>query len=142
MTNDDEIDAAESLRENYLATRITIHLGQGKVFETSDQAPSNETWPFQQPYLCVITAWNPRSLKLEYLENTLLNDQLRRDLESRNIQFFDCTGSAVDRSWYEDGFAVLSLRLEDAVGLAQKYEQNAIFLVRDGVVRLIDCLDY
>ncbi|MGR5502386.1 DUF3293 domain-containing protein [Vibrio sp. DNB22_10_4] len=84
----------------------------------------------------VITAFNPRSRKLSDEENCIKN----RELEQNLADFHHVSVNVGDPSfeWVEASFAV-DISFSQACELAQKYEQNAIYWVENGVLFLVSC---
>jgi hypothetical protein len=84
----------------------------------------------------IITACNPRSRKLSDQENCIKNRELQRNL----AHFHYASVNVGDPSfeWVEASFAV-DISLSQACELAQKYEQNAIYWVENGVLSLVSC---
>ncbi|GAL37988.1 hypothetical protein JCM19240_2912 [Vibrio maritimus] len=84
----------------------------------------------------VITACNPRSRKLSDEENCIKNRELERNL----ADFCHVSVNVGDPSfeWVEASFAV-DIPFSQACELAQKYEQNAIYWVENGVLFLVSC---
>ncbi|MCF4173986.1 DUF3293 domain-containing protein [Vibrio sp. McD22-P3] len=84
----------------------------------------------------IITAWNPQSRKLSNELNCIKN----LDLEQR-LKIYDYQNVKVGNpsfSWVEDSFAV-EMTLTQGCELAQKYQQNAIYWVENGVLFLVSC---
>lgn len=84
----------------------------------------------------IITAWNPQSRKLSNELNRIKN----LDLEQR-LKIYDYQNVKVGNpsfSWVEDSFAV-EMTLAQGCELAQKYQQNAIYWVENGVLFLVSC---
>jgi hypothetical protein len=84
----------------------------------------------------VITACNPRSHQLSDEENCIKNRELERNL----VGFQHASVNVGDPSfeWVEASFAV-DISFSLACELAQKYEQNAIYWVENGVLFLVSC---
>lgn len=132
----------KSLRESYQDTVILITLSDGSIYITSHLTPSQTTWPFDSEAIYVITAWNPRSQRLDEEDNKERNRQLAGVFETRNIPKFHARGYAIDESWYEDGFAVSEISIEEIRILGAHFEQNAIFEVTQSGISVVDCLEY
>ena len=87
----------------------------------------------------VITAWNPYSQKLSFAENQARNLDLISDLLKFRIPFARVIGHSSTWDWVEEGFAIKDLEI--ALKLGKKYEQHAIFAIRNEEKRTISCLE-
>jgi hypothetical protein len=77
-----------------------------------------------------ITAWNPRSRPRPRSVNEADQRRLEADLRARAIDCLPHRGVAADPSWEsERGVLALDLSVEDALGLAEAYGQNAVVVV-------------
>ena len=74
----------------------------------------------------VITAHNPGRL-VSAEENARAQRDLEIMLESRRIPWLPAVGRSRDGSWRESSVAVLGLAREDAIEIAARFEQDAIF---------------
>ena len=76
---------------------------------------------------CFVTAWNPQSKLLSDEENKTRNDKLKESLIQSGYIYYDSLGIGDDGQWPpEESFLVIGIDLEDAKGLAKKWQQNAI----------------
>ncbi|SIO03955.1 DUF3293 domain-containing protein [Salinivibrio sp. ES.052] len=96
------------------------------------QAPSTGAF-------AILTAFNPRSQPLSEKENQLRNARLAEEMERLGTRYWPMNGGAPDGSWFEPGFAV-ALEQSDAVALAKKWEQNAIYWVEADTLWLLPAL--
>ncbi len=87
----------------------------------------------------VITAWNPFSQKLSFAENQTRNLNLISDLLEFEIPFARVIGHSSTWDWIEEGFAIKDLEI--ALMLGKKYEQHAIFAIRNEEKRTISCFE-
>ena len=133
---------SQSLRDSYEDTIVTITLRDGSIYKTSNLTPPQMAWPFESEKIYVITAWNPRSQRLDAKANKERNRRLAAIFESRNIPVFHAIGHAIDESWHEDGFAISEISIEEIKILGAYFEQNAIFEVTQSGISVIDCLRY
>lgn len=85
----------------------------------------------------VITAWNPRSLRLSDNENRQKNQHLQQYLIGYDWVEFLVGGE--DFCWYEESFAVC-MPLIEAKKLAMKFDQNAIYYVINDELTLHACV--
>ncbi len=87
---------------------------------------------------CVITAWNPNSIRCSIYKNKSANKALENDLLQYRYESI-LVGSR-DKMWAEESYAVVLSRL-DSTKLAKKYRQNAIYYVQNDRIYLIPCVD-
>ena len=87
----------------------------------------------------IITAWNPRSLRLSEDENRRNNRHLQQALIDYDL--IEIIVGNDDFSWYEESFAVV-MPVTKAVVLANQCAQNAFYYVQDGQLILQSCLDH
>jgi hypothetical protein len=73
-----------------------------------------------------ITAWNPNSQKQPLAFNKRANKDLEYKLKELEYPYWPAKGVALDGSWYEDSFLVLTIKKNYALELARIYRQNAI----------------
>lgn len=72
-----------------------------------------------------ITAWNPKSNRIEKETNIDLNKQLEKDLNC--YPFFTGYGISDSKDWEpEESFFILGITRHKAIQLAEKYDQNAV----------------
>ncbi|MFK5923388.1 MAG: DUF3293 domain-containing protein [Verrucomicrobiota bacterium] len=88
----------------------------------------------------VVTAHNPEGNTVDDIANQMANEQLRAELESLNFKNFHVTGGNSDFSHAEPGYGIVCTR-EEALRLARKFRQDAIFEVREGKVFLVSAKD-
>jgi hypothetical protein len=81
----------------------------------------------------IITAWNPRSVKLSDEENTKRNSELMADLSAIGCTFVKSKAHDPLNEWpFEEGFAVFGLTKSQIIELARKYEQFAVVYLESG----------
>ena len=74
-----------------------------------------------------ITACNPFSRFLDVQTNQRRHDQLRRELERRELGFLEGAGEHPSNGWPEEAsFLVLGISLDDASEIGRQFEQNGI----------------
>ena len=97
-------------------------------------------WPLAAP-VYLLTAYNPRGeeLPLEENENRLreLDAYLRADL----VAAVRTIGAAEDGSWMEPGFALLDVGEADALAIARRFEQAAIYAWSAERLEVVGALD-
>lgn len=75
----------------------------------------------------VLTAQNPRSRLTLSAENAERDRMLAHQLRAEGWTIHRATGRSPDRSWSEDGWAIVDAPLDRVLALARESEQNAIF---------------
>lgn len=89
----------------------------------------------------VLTAWNPQGIEAPLDANREANERLAAELAGLSLQVWPTVGTGHDGSWSEEGFSIVGLSLVEAIALAIRYDQRAIFEWNDepGGFRLIAC---
>ena len=85
------------------------------------------------PAYAIVTAWNPASRQLGMRRNTRRQRALWRAIAAvpRWQVMGPCRGSSLDESWQESSLLLASTRSE-AIRLAARFGQNAIYWVEQG----------
>lgn len=86
----------------------------------------------------IITVWNPLDVTISPEENAARSEEFRKELEAAQFAHFPVTGYDPMSSHLEEGFGVIC-DLETALAFGRKWEQLAIFRVKDGEVYLVSC---
>ena len=87
----------------------------------------------------IITACNPKSVQIETQRNCLKMQKMQRYFESTGREYFKIECGDENFVWLEPGFAV-SLAIADCKNLANLYQQNAIYEVKNGLLWLLPVL--
>jgi hypothetical protein len=97
-------------------------------------------WPLATP-VYLLTAYNPRGddLPLEENERRLaeLDDYLRKNL----VAAVRSLGASEDGSWMEPGFALIDVDEGQAIAIARRFEQAAIYAWSAGSLEVVGALD-
>ncbi len=88
----------------------------------------------------VVTACNPRGLRLSTDENAHRNRRLSAQLEAEQVVSLRADGVCADGSHRESGFA-LAIGQASAVRIATAYEQSAIFWFDGARFRILPVLE-
>lgn len=88
----------------------------------------------------IITAWNPMDRPTPLEANLAADEALRRLLRNRRIPHFRATGCSPDLSHREPGWACAMPR-QDAIELARRFDQRALWWIEDDRLLLVDCAD-
>ncbi len=93
------------------------------------------------PAYAIVTAWNPASRQLGMRRNTRRQRALLRSIAAvpRWQAMGPCRGSSQDESWQESSLLLASTRSE-AIRLAARFGQNAIYWVERGELWLLPVL--
>lgn len=133
---------APTLR-GYRATTYAVALPDGNMIGLRLDEPSPQADGFLREAgsrsLTCLNAWNPRSRHLPVTRNMAAHQRLRRDLASRGLIALPHLGVPDRHGWRpEPGFAVLDLKTEKAIALAERYGQfGVVQYQRGGVADLI-----
>lgn len=92
------------------------------------------------PTFFIITAHNPDGVNATPASNRAADESLATLLEDRNLPHFPVVGGSEDFSHAEPGYGIECGR-EEALELAHRFRQQAIFEVGDGQVTLISALE-
>jgi transcriptional regulator with XRE-family HTH domain len=118
-----------ALEQVYAATVIEIHWPDRptQIVEPQPEGVTEGEFPDGVDHIHVITAFNPQSRLVRRSENEERNRLLRADLNRAGLTYVEAVGRSPDSSWSEDSFAVLDADPDRLLGLARRYDQNAIF---------------
>ncbi|AEX20941.1 MULTISPECIES: DUF3293 domain-containing protein [Vibrio] len=86
----------------------------------------------------VITAWNPYSNLRSKEDNCIINQKLEKRL--KHVNYVPVTVGDRTFEWYEESFAA-EISIDDAITLANEFQQNAIYFVSHDDIYLIACGD-
>lgn len=86
----------------------------------------------------IITAWNPRSVRLAQSQNHQRNHDLKSDLD--HFRMFKLLVGNENFDWFEESYWV-DISLKGGLTLAEKYQQNAIYWVDKKQVFLVYSVD-
>lgn len=90
--------------------------------------------PVLFPEFAIITGYNPKGELLNFQENKKLNNLLQQQINQ--YEFIEITGSSPDLTHQEPSFAI-EVELNEAIRIAEKFEQNAIFWITRGEVFIV-----
>jgi hypothetical protein len=120
---------------NYVRTVVTAELDPG-VWSRLTGDDALERLPFEAP-VYVITACDPFGRTRSDDENRLANARLAADLTHLGAGFLRALGSSGDGAHAEPSFLVWGVTLDDVMGLAAAYEQEAVFELTNDTVSVI-----
>lgn len=139
----------DDIWEAFRRTRVRIRFPMTTVDirpDTDDPAPG---WypPEVTGPIHIVTAQNPMGIGADAGTNAAANERLAADLASHDeVIVWPATGYGggpigEEGTWSEAGFAVAGLTDREAIALAVRYEQRAIFTWRSepGGFRLVAC---
>lgn len=90
------------------------------------------------PTFVVVTACNPHGQQLSDSWNRRLTRALREDVVRLGVVWEPATGVSLDGTHREEG-VVLSLARNDAIELARKFGQTALFWFDGEAIHLVSC---
>jgi Protein of unknown function (DUF3293) len=130
MTGDEHSGLPRELESAYRRTNYRVSYGGDAIDvriggrnPTLDRVLDQEGWE----NWVIITAFNPRSVRLPLAENEERGRQLRNELVLRGLTFCRCQAIDPEGDWpAENGFLVPGLNIEAAAEIARRYDQNAI----------------
>lgn len=87
-----------------------------------------------------VTAWNPRSQKLNDAENAARHAQLLERVRKLGCVYFSGSGSADKENWSERSLLILGINQADALRLGNAFDQHAVVVgVVGGCAELLWC---
>jgi len=117
---------------DYLPTNVSVEVSGERVL-AFDYAEKN------QGVVHVMTAWKPPDVSRTPDENDSANKALRLEIEALGHVVVKARGSDPRSTYFEDSWAVLGLDEEEAVLLARKFEQAAIFRITRNRQTVLGC---
>lgn len=113
--------SAETFAEAYQAAIYKV----GDVAFVLSEKPTGLVL-FGRRKFAIITAHNPKSVRLHEQENQKRHVQLEQNLKELGLEYALSAGESPDGTWVEEGFTVFDLGFEAALELGRKYGQHAI----------------
>ena len=122
-------DVPGPLWEAYLRTQVRVDLAAERSIVVEQVLdPVTDRWPLTSDAGCVITACNPRSIQLSREENAMRTRQLHDELAYAGYRVLPATGfDPANPDWSEPGWLVEGISESEAMRVARKWEQNAVF---------------
>ena len=75
--------------------------------------------------LAIITACNPKGLKVDGAENKKAMDRLKEQLEEMELPYLAGYGRNRDGTWREESYCIMNISMEQSLELAHLHLQNA-----------------
>jgi Protein of unknown function (DUF3293) len=97
-------------------------------------------WPLAAP-VHLLTAYNPRGEDLPLEENERRLRKLSAYLKEELVAAVPSLGSSEDGSWREPGFALLDIGEQQALAIARRFEQAAIYAWGPERLEVVGALD-
>jgi hypothetical protein len=99
-------------------------------------------WP---PFLVApvhfLTAWDPDDERPGEAENRRRGIALEADLRDRGLSVWRTVGRDLESDHTEEGVAVVGMTETEAIALARRYRQNAIFSWTPTAWSVVSCVD-
>jgi hypothetical protein len=86
----------------------------------------------------IVTGCNPDGITVSAERNGFLTRELQLELEKAKARYWSVRGCSPDLRHCEAGFAV-EVDLRIAVALGRKFQQEAIYWIRNGQLFVVDC---
>lgn len=135
-----EREIPHDLRRAYEAAWIEVEIGGRFVFPPVSRGAPPALPSELRPGGFVITACNPRSVRLPEAENRARQDELAAELDRRRLRRIAAIGHD-GGEWREPSFAVVGAPREEVLELARRFSQNAVYEFGDGIWRVIAVTD-
>ena len=94
------------------------------------------SWPH---HFHIITACNPGEIVADEV-NSDADGRLREELDRTGGRCFRIIGCSPNLFHREEGWGVEGLTSDEAVAIARKFGQNALFEIKEGVLTVVGCL--
>jgi hypothetical protein len=88
----------------------------------------------------IVTAFNPCGKLCGKAQNHQHDQSLKEQLKQRHLPFFRVIGASRDLTHQEKSWGI-ECDEDTAIRLGQLYQQEAIYLVIDGILWLVSCQD-
>lgn len=130
--------AQADLLATYLDAIYAVDDGERSVYlEIGKNHASVLRAPVNGRVHALMTACNPRSVRLSHTDNSQRMEQLRARLRALDVDCSSALGSSPDGAWQEPSFYLRDVDIALVDALATEFEQNASVLVEgDGAVVL------
>jgi hypothetical protein len=125
----------------YLTAEVSIDAPGGTV-RVFPAPPLQASGQYPDPdgrAISVITAHNPGGVVAGAQENERAQRALEDELTQRGVPFWPAAGADPDWTHVEPSVAVLGMAEPDALALAARYGQEAIFVLTPASRKVIDC---
>ncbi len=99
-----------------------------------------DDWPLAAP-VYLLTAYNPRGKALPLEENERRLAELDAYLRVKLVAAARSIGASEDRSWMEPGFALIDADEAEALAIARRFEQAAIYAWSAERLEVVGALD-
>jgi hypothetical protein len=113
----------------YIDTVVDVWLDDGRelsIVQTPDGG--GDEWPFDVEQVWIITACNPRSVPLRDEENANRHQKMGEQIAELGYRSLETVGfDPKDRSWSEQGYALLGISEDEVISLARSWDQNAVY---------------
>jgi hypothetical protein len=115
--------------ESYARTVVDVVLPGGAVVVRAAPGGTAGEWPFEsRKPVFILTAWDPGTERPSTEENRMRQSALVEDLGRWSATMWPAMGADPLSAHREEGVAVSGLSAADAVALAARYRQDAIFV--------------
>lgn len=90
---------------------------------------------------CIVTAWNPRSMRLDPLANARRQGALVAELAERGLAWWPAVGWDPASDHREDSVVVAGLGEDEAVALGRRHGQEAVYVWTRRSWAIVSCVD-
>ncbi len=132
-------DADRERWEQYASAVLLIEVEPG-TWVTLNGAAAVDELPLGSP-MFLSTAWNPFGEERSADENAAANVRMEAELRSLSTVVVRAVGHDTETGYREEGFAVAGIGRAEALEVARRFEQEAIYEVDDDTVRIVPCDD-
>lgn len=122
----------QALADLYLKTLVSVENAAGSMVPAEQMIGPGQN-------VHVITAWNPGDERPTPEENAAANDRLRGELLHRGLFPRRAIGSDPSSDHYEESWAVVGLRDDEARSIGAAFGQIAVFRIQQGSQTVLSC---
>lgn len=126
QTKGEPVTKAEAIKIYVKSEFIVVHQNEVTTFFIGHRSTELDRLLGSRKSGVLLTAWNPRSKKLNRTKNRAANQKLYKDLKRKTNKIFFAQGREKHDQFFEDSFVAIGVSLEDAFKLGAKYKQNAV----------------
>jgi hypothetical protein len=125
-------EIAPELDQAFMETEYFVHADPAFKMHIGQHCPELASLMTEQETECAafITAWNPYSKQLSAKENEWRQQELKAQLKTRGLRFFDGVGKHPSNGWPgEQSFLIMNINHASAKALAGQFGQHAFVWV-------------
>ncbi len=131
------LDFKKKYKEYLKYTKFLINTMQERNWISFQFIPND--YEFLRRPFAVITAHNPKDLIFNEFVNFIRNTELEGIIKSLGFEYMTSVGELFD--YKEESFIVYDISKEDALNIAEKFDQHTIFYNNGKEITITKCRD-